>query len=89
MSTRLGAAFLVSQGQPAAWLDARDCLASNDHSRLSSHRRYLSASCGFDPDPELQQRLSALAAGVLVTQGCIARDAEGDTVLLGRGGSDT
>ncbi len=89
MSTRLGAAFLVSQGQPAAWLDARDCLASNDHSRLSSHRRYLSASCGFDPDPELQQRLSALAAGVLVTQGFIARDAEGDTVLLGRGGSDT
>lgn len=49
---------------------------------------YLSATCGFAPDAALRQRLST-ASAVVVTQGFIASDAEGQTVLLGRGGSDT
>ena len=40
------------------------------------------------PMPALSARLAALAP-VVITQGFIASDAAGDTVLLGRGGSDT
>ncbi len=40
------------------------------------------------PTPAFQQRLAS-GGKVLITQGFIASDAHGDTVLLGRGGSDT
>src|SRR5690606_28198904 len=49
---------------------------------------YLSATCNFDPDPTLQAEWSR-GAKVWITQGFIASDDHGDTVLLGRGGSDT
>jgi diaminopimelate decarboxylase/aspartate kinase len=89
MSTRLGAAFLVRIGVQAEWLDARDWLVSTDEPSHGEARRILSATCAQEPDPELQSGLGARPAEVLVTQGFIARDSGGDTVLLGRGGSDT
>jgi diaminopimelate decarboxylase/aspartate kinase len=49
---------------------------------------YLSATCAFEPDLELQAKWSA-AGSLWITQGFIASDEAGDTVLLGRGGSDT
>ncbi|HWK52178.1 MAG TPA: bifunctional aspartate kinase/diaminopimelate decarboxylase, partial [Steroidobacter sp.] len=49
---------------------------------------YLSATCNYEPDLELQRRWSAQGT-VFITQGFIASDEQGDTVLLGRGGSDT
>ena len=88
MSTRLGAAFLQSQGIDVHWLDARTLLESIERPGMSERAGYLSAACNFEPDPELQQRL-ATEGNVFLTQGFIARDARGDTVLLGRGGSDT
>ncbi len=88
MSTRLGAACLESQGIAAAWHDARTSLVAREDSNLGP-RAYLSATCEFDADPELQGRLDALPAAAVVTQGFIARNREGQTVLLGRGGSDT
>ena len=48
----------------------------------------LSAECTFSPDAELQSAF-ARCEGVIITQGFIARNAAGETVLLGRGGSDT
>src|SRR6202034_4128491 len=51
-------------------------------------QNFLSATCDFAPDAPLRARLEA-RPGVIVTQGFIAGDAAGDTVLLGRGGSDT
>src|SRR4029077_12935714 len=48
----------------------------------------LSATCSFAPDSALEEQLEALSSLVL-TQGFIARDEGGNTVLLGRGGSDT
>jgi bifunctional diaminopimelate decarboxylase / aspartate kinase len=89
MSTRLGAAFLERIGLAAAWIDARDWLVSVDEPTLGETRRILSATCAQDPDPELQAGFAAQSSPVLVTQGFIARDGGGDTVLLGRGGSDT
>lgn len=89
LSTKLGAAFLNAQGIKTALVDARDCLESDDDPALPEARRYLSATVPDDPDTALAQRLRELDADVILTQGFIARDAAGDTVLLGRGGSDT
>ncbi len=94
MSTRLGAAFLAAQGVPAAWHDARASLVSREEPLEPGSRAYLSATCDFERDEGLAARLSEAygddaAAPAIVTQGFIARNREGQTVLLGRGGSDT
>ena len=89
MSTRLGAAFLSDQGIDVHWRDARTMLESEADAPVSEHQAYLSASCPAAPDPELQRDLSADASTVVLTQGFIARNPDGDTVLIGRGGSDT
>jgi len=87
MATRLGAAFLASRGLPVAWADARAMLRAERH--CSTNRAsVLSAVCAYSPNAVLQEQLASLAP-VLVTQGFIASDDEGRTVLLGRGGSDT
>ncbi|MGH8257508.1 MAG: bifunctional aspartate kinase/diaminopimelate decarboxylase, partial [Steroidobacteraceae bacterium] len=88
MATELGARFLNARGIPACWWDARSGLKAAPRASAHLQAHYLSATCEFGTDPALQQQLSQLP-GVVVTQGFIASDAAGDTVLLGRGGSDT
>ena len=88
MATRLGAEYLSSTGIDVTWTDARDALQSVDVPHENERSRYLSASCAFDPDRALQERYEA-ASGIILTQGFIARNPEGESVLLGRGGSDT
>jgi len=87
MATELGARFLRSQGIDVTWWDAREGLKAEDRG-ASARSSVLSATCNFSPDDALSQRLAALSK-VVITQGFIASDANGDTVLLGRGGSDT
>jgi diaminopimelate decarboxylase/aspartate kinase len=88
MATDLGARFLATQGLPAVWADARTLLKAENRRNASAKASFLSATCVFTPDPELGPRLSAMGP-VVVTQGFIASDDDGNTVLLGRGGSDT
>jgi bifunctional diaminopimelate decarboxylase / aspartate kinase len=88
MATDLGARYLASVGVPAQWEDARTMLLASDHQQASSKAAILSASCGFAPDAALEARLGR-GAPIVLTQGFIASDAAGNTVLLGRGGSDT
>jgi diaminopimelate decarboxylase/aspartate kinase len=88
MASAIGAAYLRQQGLDVHWIDARELLRSDNRMQRSPTQRYLSASCEYDADPELQSRLQGQGA-VVLTQGFIARDAAGDTVLLGREGSDT
>jgi diaminopimelate decarboxylase/aspartate kinase len=88
MATRIGAAFLAAEGLDVQWLDARTLLHAEERAGASERANYLSATCSFEPDATLQKRL-AVGHKVLITQGFIASDAKGDTVLLGRGGSDT
>ena len=88
MATRIGAAYLASERIDVQWLDARTLLHAEERPGASDRASYLSATCNFEPDPALQQRL-ATGGKVVITQGFIASDAKGDTVLLGRGGSDT
>ena len=88
MSTRLGAAFLQASGVPVKWVDARDLLTSTSRSGPQKTRDYLTATCDYEQDRNLQEQLSA-SGKVILTQGFIARNRVGETVLLGRGGSDT
>ena len=87
MSSQIGTIWLRARGHIARWVDARDLLAA-DGAETSEARRFLQAEVVPACDP---QHLASLEAGepVLVTQGFIARGKHGETVLLGRGGSDT
>ena len=87
MATLLGAAYLAKQAVPVRWLDARDLLTSRSRPGRNPANSYLSATCDYSRDEELAQKLEA-EGGVVLTQGFIARNASGETVLLGRGGSD-
>lgn len=88
MATRLSAAYLQSEGLAVRWADARELLTSTNRGGGKRAQEYLSATCEHGTDEQMQ---SILAAGekVIVTQGFIARNEFGETVLLGRGGSDT
>jgi diaminopimelate decarboxylase/aspartate kinase len=87
MATEIGSRFLRAQGIDVTWMDARDMLAAEDRG-ASAKASVLSATCSFAPDAALEQKLNA-STPVVITQGFIARDSEGNTCLLGRGGSDT
>ena len=88
MATRLGAMHLQSVGLPVAWADARDLLTSVGSSGGQRAQDYLSAKCDPTTDVEFQKKMDAIGE-VILTQGFIARNEWGETVLLGRGGSDT
>ena len=88
MSTRLGAEFLTRAGVPVQWVDARDLLVSRSKTGRNPVNEQLSATCDFGPDEAMQSALAGHGK-VILTQGFIARNKAGATVLLGRGGSDT
>ncbi len=87
--TKLGAAFLKQQQQQISWQDARDYLKCQQDFLMDDTKAYLQAYCDIEADVALQSQLNAVTSPVLLTQGYIASNAQGDTVLLGRGGSDT
>ncbi|HEY2738367.1 MAG TPA: bifunctional aspartate kinase/diaminopimelate decarboxylase, partial [Thermoanaerobaculia bacterium] len=89
LSTRLGVAYLASRGLSVVWHDARESLTARDELHASAARAYLAATCHSERDTDLSAHFETEPASVIVTQGFIARNAAGETVLLGRGGSDT
>ena len=88
MATRLGAAYLEKAGLPIQWMDARRMLTSSNRSNRAQPRDYLSATCDHEPDEALQEQVAGVDK-VVLTQGFIASNPQGQTVLLGWGGSDT
>lgn len=88
MMTRLGHAFLENQGIKTHWLDARDFLVC-EHSGTKTSMDYLSAHCETQARIDLAEQLIDTGADAIISQGFIAKNSEGETVLLGRGGSDT
>jgi diaminopimelate decarboxylase/aspartate kinase len=88
LSTTLGAEFLNAQGIGTAWVDVRQVLRADDRDHATHQSSLLSATCDFTPDLKLQADWRSLDR-VVLTQGFIAANTAGDTVLLGRGGSDT
>lgn len=88
MSSTLGAAFLSARGLATGWLDARTHLAAGPLANQGTWAHYLAASVPAAPDPAAAAELAGRGE-VFITQGFIARNEGGETVLLGRGGSDT
>ena len=88
LATVIGERFLGSQGLSAAWVDARTLLRAEARDSATAKAEFLSATCDFRPNSLVQQRLASLSP-LVITQGFIASNEAGDTVLLGRGGSDT
>lgn len=86
LSSRMGAAWLTGRGFSVSWQDSRQALVSRPEPERK-RRQYLDARCTPRADPQLQQRWSA--AEIIVAQGFLARNTAGQTVLLGRGGSDS
>ncbi len=87
-ATTLGAAYLQQQGLPVHCRDARELLQSETQRDQTERSRFLAATCDSLPSKDLQAELSNID-GLVVTQGFIAASIGSDTVLLGRGGSDT
>jgi diaminopimelate decarboxylase/aspartate kinase len=88
LSSTLGVSYLNTEGTPMRWLDAREHLLAQSLPHQNVWGRYLSASTSSAPDTTLSAHLATLG-DLFITQGFIARNAGGETVLLGRGGSDT
>ena len=88
LSSTLGVAYLNTMKLPAVWLDAREHLHAQPMPNQNVWGRYLSASVPTAPDPALSDTLAARGA-LFVTQGFMAHNSAGETVILGRGGSDT
>jgi bifunctional diaminopimelate decarboxylase / aspartate kinase len=88
MATVLGAAWLAEQGLSVEWVDARTVLHAESRSHAAGRGSILAATCDYAPDAALKARF-ARPGVVFLCQGFIASDAQGNTVLLGRGGSDT
>ena len=82
-STQIGQAYLSQQlDEPALWLDAREYIVTQE-----AQDNYLSAYCDYDKDDALIDAIRG--SNLIITQGFIGSNQDKDTVLLGRGGSDT
>jgi diaminopimelate decarboxylase/aspartate kinase len=89
LSSTIGCAYLQAQGRDIGWCDARDWLDAVSLPNASPWAQRLSVNCRCEPDAALQARFDKQPTQLLVTQGFIARHADGGTAILGRGGSDT
>ena len=87
LAGRLGAAALERKGIEVSPVNPARLLRAEDRDWASERDAMLHAACAHDPDPEAVALLDGLA-GLPLTQGYIARNAQGEEVLLGRGGSD-
>lgn len=88
MMTRFGQAYLIQEGVNCHWFDVRQALKSMPIGGGDTIN-YLSACCEALPNPELQKSLLESGGEAIITQGFFAANFQGETVLLGRGGSDT
>ena len=79
LSTRICSAFLSANGLANQWLDARECILTNNDYRRA--RLDWTATCS---------RINTWVdrKGITLTQGFIGADADGNVTTLGREGSD-
>jgi bifunctional diaminopimelate decarboxylase / aspartate kinase len=89
LAPALGAAYLNKLGITARWQDVREVLLVKEEENFVASQSYLSANCYYEPDDKVREILNGNMSEVVLTQGFIARNQKGETVLLGRGGSDT
>lgn len=85
--TAAGYLFLQNHFDSVALADVKTLLQSVG-TNAGSTADYLAAVCQAESDPTVLATLESLHADVVITQGFIAANSKGETVLLGRGGSD-
>jgi diaminopimelate decarboxylase/aspartate kinase len=88
LSSAVGEQVLLAAGLGAVWDDAGEFLVSEAVSTGSNRSHYLAARCAHLPSPELAAQLESRGS-LHITQGFVARNQQNQTVVLGRGGSDT
>jgi len=90
LSSSVGAAYLHASGLDIGWMDAREWLdALPPQPSQGAWSQRLSVNCQWRAEGDWGQRFRAQPTRMLITQGFIARHADGGTAILGRGGSDT
>ncbi|MFK7825095.1 MAG: bifunctional aspartate kinase/diaminopimelate decarboxylase [Oligoflexales bacterium] len=89
MLSKIAYKWLQSQDLNIGFVDIREHLKTLDQEGISDYQHYLSAVCDFRPDANFQKFLAEESHQAFITQGYIASDGQGETVVLGRGGSDT
>ncbi len=89
LSSTLGAAYLRANGLDFGWMDARNWLQAAVLPNQNAWSQRLSVSCSPFASAEWGEGFRQQPARMLLTQGFIARHRDGDTAILGRGGSDT
>jgi aspartate kinase len=83
LSTKIMAAYLISIGLPAIWVDARDCIHTDN--------TYRDARILWDQTQKktVQKMMPLIEQGkIIITQGFIGSSSENFTTTLGREGSD-
>jgi aspartate kinase len=83
LSTKIMAAYLISIGLPAVWVDARDCIHTDN--------TYRDARILWDQTQKktVQKMMPLIEQGkIIITQGFIGSSSENFTTTLGREGSD-
>lgn len=91
LSSTIGAAYLAQQrGLDLGWTDARQWLhAAEPAPGATAWAQRLSVNCQWQGQAGFKAAFDAQPTRMLITQGFIARHADGGTAVLGRGGSDT
>ncbi len=84
LSSSIGREVLAAAQLDAVWQDARSLLKATAEKGMD----VLAAHCDDSQEPALEQQLADEGA-LHITQGYIVSGPEGETCLLGRGGSDT
>lgn len=80
LASSIGEAWLVAQGLPLDELDARSLLLSQSEAEPARH--FLAAACAAAFDPDLARQLALRSPLGALTQAGIARDLDGETVML-------
>lgn len=80
LASSIGEAWLVAQGLPLVEHDARSLLLSLSDREPAKH--FLAAGCQADFDSGLARQLALRSPLGALTQARIARDADGETVIL-------
>ncbi len=87
-SATIGQAFFAQNGLDIGLIESTELLHATPQPARSERAHYMAATCDLQPDLALANRLGERADGHIMP-GFSARNATGETVLLGRGGSDT
>lgn len=88
MVTKLGHQFLNQNGVNCLWFDAREAIIAIPDI-IGEITNYCASKCSSDYNQELNEKFTHGKEAAIITQGFIGATPNGETVLLGRGGSDT